>query len=131
MKKAKAYQLEPDGPSETISPAHLVEADLQVAETKLSRLLDSNESIIAEICHYLVDAGGKRFRPLVTLLASHFGDPTAAEIVPVGSVDGHHYQAGPVARTLMADFQQLVREPACEGFGESTHLAPDRSTLAA
>ena len=49
---------------------------------------------------------------------------TAAEIVPVGSVDGHHYQAGPVARALMADFQQLVRAPDCEGFGESTHLAP-------
>jgi len=49
---------------------------------------------------------------------------TAAEIVPVGSVDGHHYQAGPVARTLMADFQKLVRKPDCESFGESTHLAP-------
>ncbi len=49
---------------------------------------------------------------------------TAAEIVPVGSLDGHHYQAGPVVRTLMADFQQLVRAPDCEGFGESTHLAP-------
>jgi branched-chain amino acid aminotransferase len=49
---------------------------------------------------------------------------TAAEIVPVGSIDGHNYQAGPVARTLMADFQQLVRAPDCEGFGESTHLAP-------
>ena len=34
---------------------------------------------------------------------------TAAEIVPVGSIDGHHYQAGPFARTLMADFQKLVR----------------------
>src|SRR6266849_6517664 len=49
---------------------------------------------------------------------------TAAEIVPVGSIDGHHYQAGPVARTLMADFQKLVREPDSEGFGESTHLVP-------
>jgi branched-chain amino acid aminotransferase len=49
---------------------------------------------------------------------------TAAEIVPVGSLDGHHYQAGPVARTLMEDFQKLVRAPDCEGFGESTHLAP-------
>src|SRR4051794_7869835 len=47
---------------------------------------------------------------------------TAAEIVPVGSVDGHHYQAGPVARALMADYQQLVRAPDCESFGESTHL---------
>ena len=48
---------------------------------------------------------------------------TAAEIVPVGSIDGQNYQAGPVARTLMADFQKLVREPDCEGFGESMHLA--------
>ena len=48
---------------------------------------------------------------------------TAAEIVPVGSIDGHHYQAGPVARALMEDFQALVRQPDCEGFGEATHLA--------
>jgi len=47
---------------------------------------------------------------------------TAAEIVPVGSIDGHHYQAGPVARAMIEDFQQLVRQPDCEGFGESTHL---------
>lgn len=47
---------------------------------------------------------------------------TAAEIVPVGSIDHHHYQAGPIARTLMMDFQKLVREPDCEGLGESTHL---------
>ena len=56
---------------------------------------------------------------------------TAAEIVPVGSIDGHHYQSGPYARTLMADFQKLVRQPDCEGFGESTHLAPTGASLAA
>ena len=56
---------------------------------------------------------------------------TAAEIVPVGSIDGHHYQAGPVARTLMADFQELVREPDCEGFGEAAHLMPGATPLAA
>ena len=56
---------------------------------------------------------------------------TAAEIVPVGSIDGHHYQAGPVARTLMADFQKLVREPDSEGFGESAHLLPGATPLAA
>ena len=56
---------------------------------------------------------------------------TAAEIVPVGSIDGHHYQAGPVARALMADFQKLVREPDSEGFGESSHMAPGATPLAA
>jgi len=53
---------------EPLSPARLVEADLASAEVKLSRLLDSSEPIIAEICHYLVDAGGKRLRPTFILL---------------------------------------------------------------
>lgn len=56
---------------------------------------------------------------------------SAAEIVPVGSIDQHHYQAGPVAKTLMADFQKLVREPDSEGFGESSHLAAELSKRAA
>ena len=71
-------------------------------------------------------------RPEELVQASEvFLSGTAAEIVPVGSVDGHHYQPGPVARTLMADFQKLVREPECEGFGESTHLARSAASLAA
>lgn len=45
-----------------------VKADLIAAEAKLSRLLDSNEALIGEICHYLVDGGGKRLRPLLILL---------------------------------------------------------------
>ncbi len=45
-----------------------VRADLCAAEEKLSRLLDSNEALIGEICHYLVDGGGKRLRPLFILL---------------------------------------------------------------
>jgi len=45
-----------------------VKADLLAVENKLSRLLDSNEALIGEICHYLVDGGGKRLRPLFILL---------------------------------------------------------------
>lgn len=56
---------------------------------------------------------------------------SAAEIVPVGSIDQHHFQAGPVAKTLMADFQKLVREADSEGFGEATHLRTPASSLAA
>lgn len=48
---------------------------------------------------------------------------TAAEIVPVGAIDGRRYQLGRMTRTLMEDFQALARQPDCEGFGESTHLA--------
>jgi heptaprenyl diphosphate synthase len=45
-----------------------VSADLCAAEKKLARLLDSNEPLIGEICHYLVDNGGKRLRPLFILM---------------------------------------------------------------
>jgi octaprenyl-diphosphate synthase len=45
-----------------------VKEELCAAEERLSRLLDSNESLISEICHYLVDGGGKRMRPLFILL---------------------------------------------------------------
>ena len=69
MKKAKAYQLAADPLLDPKSPAHAVEGDLAVAEAKLARLLDSNEPLIAEVCHYLVDSGGKRLRPTFILLA--------------------------------------------------------------
>ncbi len=66
MKKANQLQAAPaEAP---LNPALVVEDDLVKAEHRLSRLLDSNEPIIAEICHYLVDAGGKRLRPTFILL---------------------------------------------------------------
>jgi len=66
VKKAKAIELvrTHDAPP----PARVVERDLAEAETKLNRLLDSSESLISEICHYLVDGGGKRLRPTFVLL---------------------------------------------------------------
>lgn len=66
MNKAKAYQIEPA--LERPEPARVVEADLAAAEARLSSLLDSNERLIAEICHYLIDGGGKRLRPTFILL---------------------------------------------------------------
>jgi len=48
---------------------------------------------------------------------------TAAEIVPVGAIDGRPYQVGPTTRALMADYVELVHRPDSEGFGESEHLA--------
>src|SRR5260370_38610898 len=69
VKRAKAATLLASASTpETFGPARLVEADLASAEIILSRLLDSSEPIIAEICHYLVDAGGKRLRPTFILL---------------------------------------------------------------
>src|SRR5260370_12890268 len=52
----------------TENPAHVVEADLYNGEVKLGALLDSNEALISEICHYLIDGAGKRLRPAFVLL---------------------------------------------------------------
>lgn len=49
-------------------PWSAVREDLRAVEKKLSCLLDSKEPLISEICHYLVDGGGKRLRPLFILL---------------------------------------------------------------
>src|SRR5882757_2971158 len=46
---------------------------------------------------------------------------TAAEIVPVGAIDERRYQVGPMTRALVDDYARLVRQPDCEGFGESAH----------
>jgi geranylgeranyl pyrophosphate synthase len=71
VKRAKATQLAAASTPEALNPARLIEADLAAVEVKLSRLLDSKESMIAEICHYLVDAGGKRLRPTFIMLVYH------------------------------------------------------------
>src|ERR1700752_5127169 len=55
-------------PAATSNPARVVESDLYDAEAKLGALLDSNESLISEICHYLIDGAGKRLRPAFVLL---------------------------------------------------------------
>jgi branched-chain amino acid aminotransferase len=48
---------------------------------------------------------------------------TAAEIVPVGAIDGRGYQVGSMTRCLIDDYGKLVRRPDSEGFGESAHFA--------
>ena len=34
---------------------------------------------------------------------------TAAEVTPVGEIDGHAYRVGPITRALMGDYEDLVR----------------------
>jgi len=68
VKKAKAIELVRPHDAPAQNPARVVERDLSTAEAKLKRLLDSGEPLISEICHYLVDGGGKRLRPTFVLL---------------------------------------------------------------
>jgi len=57
-------------PSPVAAPAPhlLVAAELEQVEQRLKSLLHSRESLLNEIGHYLIDAGGKRVRPAVVLL---------------------------------------------------------------
>ncbi len=57
----------------------------QVEQQLLSSVL-SDYPFVTETSKHLVVAGGKRFRPILTLLASEFGDPLAPGVVPAAVV---------------------------------------------
>ncbi|MDT4913091.1 MAG: hypothetical protein QOC66_2219 [Pseudonocardiales bacterium] len=59
-----------------------VRAGLDAIETQLRTAVDSEDEFVAGAARHLVYAGGKRFRPMVTMLAAQFGDPARPEIVP-------------------------------------------------
>jgi heptaprenyl diphosphate synthase len=46
----------------------------------------SQDPFVAEVARHLVAAGGKRFRPLMVLLAAQFGDPQAPGVIPAAVV---------------------------------------------
>ncbi|OII61810.1 geranylgeranyl pyrophosphate synthase [Streptomyces sp. CC53] len=63
-----------------------LEADVQTGLAAVEAgLLDATKSdvpFITEAAQHLVLAGGKRFRPLLVMLAAQFGDPHAPGVVP-------------------------------------------------
>lgn len=59
---------------------------LAQVEDGLRKAVASDDPFVADASRYLVDAGGKRFRPLLVLLAAQFGDPDAWGVVPSGVV---------------------------------------------
>ncbi|MET9658983.1 polyprenyl synthetase family protein [Streptomyces sp. NPDC006510] len=67
-----------------------LEADVQAGLAAVeSGLLDATKSgvpFITEAAQHLVHAGGKRFRPLLAMLAAQFGDPDAPGVVPAAVV---------------------------------------------
>ncbi len=55
---------------------------LDAVEDLLRASVHSDYPFVTETSRYLVDAGGKRFRPMLVLLAGRFGDPRSAAVVP-------------------------------------------------
>jgi len=60
--------------------AEVVEG-LALVETQLADAARSEEELLAEASTHLVEAGGKRFRATLVLLASHFGNPRDPRVV--------------------------------------------------
>lgn len=57
-------------------------AGMAEVEAALAVAVRSDYPFVAEVAGHLVAAGGKRFRPLLGLLAAQFGDPDSAGVVP-------------------------------------------------
>jgi heptaprenyl diphosphate synthase len=73
---------------ESVDPA--LEADLrtglEAVEKRLRVAADSADAFVAEAAAHLIEAGGKRFRPLLTLLAAQFGDPHHPQVIEAATV---------------------------------------------
>lgn len=63
-----------------------VQAGLAAVEEGLLEATKSEVPFITEAAQHLVRAGGKRFRPLLAMLAAQFGDPYAPGVVPAAVV---------------------------------------------
>ncbi len=68
------------------SLAATVEAGLGRVEDLMHREVHSNDRFVSETSLHLIDAGGKRFRPLFTLLAGQFGPRSQAPDVVTAAV---------------------------------------------
>jgi len=58
-----------------------IRSDLERVEAMLHDVIRSDQSMVQEAAAYLIDAGGKRFRPMLTLLAGYAGDPTDPRLI--------------------------------------------------
>jgi len=79
-----------------IIPLEDIWVNLENLEKRLIEVSSSQNKYLEEISKYLIKAGGKRFRPLIALLAGKFGDPlktskvidagVAVELIHIGSL---------------------------------------------
>ena len=61
-------------------------AGLDQVEALLSSHIQGDYTLLIETSRHLVEAGGKRFRPLITLLASHFGKGQSDQVIAAAVV---------------------------------------------
>ncbi len=61
-----------------------ISAGLVRVEERLREAVVSEDSFVAEAARYLIEAGGKRFRPTLVLMAAETGDPATTGVVSAG-----------------------------------------------
>ncbi|WP_441250679.1 polyprenyl synthetase family protein [Kitasatospora sp. McL0602] len=63
-----------------------VQTGMDAVEAALVEAVKSDVPFITITASHLIEAGGKRFRPLLVMLAAQFGDPYAPGVVPSAAV---------------------------------------------
>ena len=63
-----------------------VRSGLGQVEARLMSVVSSSHPLLQESASHLAQAGGKRFRPLLALLAAHLGDPGRADVLDAAVV---------------------------------------------
>ncbi len=66
--------------------ADALTAGLVVVERRLREAVTHSDALAGATSRHLVDAGGKRLRPLLTLLAAHLGEPDRPQVVDAAVV---------------------------------------------
>jgi len=71
--------------SDPVFEGHIT-TELEAVESSLLESTRSEYPFVSETSRHLVVAGGKRFRPLLVLLAAEFGDPHSPGVIPAAVV---------------------------------------------
>ena len=64
-----------------IIPIQSIWEDLDLLEDRLIEISSSSDPYLTEISQYLISAGGKRFRPLIALLAGKLGEGDNKKVI--------------------------------------------------
>ena len=63
-----------------------VTATLDAVEQRLTEQVTSSQAFVDRAARYLIDAGGKRFRPLLVALTGHIGDASRPELIDAAAI---------------------------------------------
>ena len=62
-----------------------INKEVKEIEKQLNSYINSDQNTINEACQYLLTSGGKRIRPLFTLIASQFGEHYSRDVITVAT----------------------------------------------